>query len=203
MTPVAPQSHRTVLVVQDDEHIREVVALALELEGFAVDVATNSLRALDKVRRTAPAAVILDLNMPRMGGEDFLYAWRAGVEARGVPVVVISAASKALRADDLGVDAYIPKPFDIDDLVQRVASLVDAPTSSPIGEPPDVRVAELRDIAESLAHVLGMVLGTAEMLADDPPDPEERRALAARAVDSAHRGSALVRRLKHVVGTLE
>ncbi len=196
-------ARRTILVVDDDDDIRAVVALALELAGFEVDVATNGLQALDKVRRAAPTAVILDLNMPRMGGEDFLYAWRAGVEAPGVPVVVISAASDALRAGDLGVDAYLPKPFDINDLVQRVAHLVDAPVHAPVAAPRDARVDELRDIAEQLAQVLGVVLGAVEVLADDPPDPDERHAVTAGALASAQRGSALVRRLKHLVGHLD
>src|SRR5689334_16663432 len=99
---------RTVLVVEDDVDLRAVLRFALEDEGFVVESAGDGLSALQKVRQLTPDLIVLDLNMPRMGGEDFLYAWRSGFETPGVPVVVITAESQALRPGDLGVAAFFP-----------------------------------------------------------------------------------------------
>src|SRR5215207_3905267 len=121
---------RTVLVVEDDADLRAALRFALEDEGLAVEGAGDGLSALQKVRRLAPDLVILDLNMPRMGGEDFLYAWRTGVEAPGVPVIVITAESRALRPGDLGVAAFPSKPFDIQALLSYVRDLLAVPSQA-------------------------------------------------------------------------
>ncbi len=198
-----PQQRGTVLVVDDDVDTRAILRLALEDEGFTVDSAGDGLSALQKIRDATPDLIILDLNMPRMSGEDFLYAWRAGVETPGVPVIVITAASKALKPEDLGVDALLTKPFDLDVLARHVGRLVKSSPRSPVARSRDARTTELHDVTESLVKVMGVVLGTVELLADDPPDPNERRALTTRVLDSAQRGSALVRRLHRLVSTLE
>src|SRR5262245_53690339 len=92
----AVSERRTILVVEDDADVRDAVRFALEDERFAVESAGDGLSALQKVRQLAPDLVILDLNMPRMDGQDFLYAWRSGFETLGVPVIVITAEFRAL-----------------------------------------------------------------------------------------------------------
>ena len=72
-TPADP-GRRTVLVVEDDADILGMLQVSLELAGYEVESAADGLSALQKVRQATPDLVILDLNMPRMGGEDFLYA---------------------------------------------------------------------------------------------------------------------------------
>src|SRR5436190_366656 len=108
----------TVLVVDDDPDVRGVLTDAFKSEGFRVMTAANGMQALHRARDVAPDVVILDLNMPMMSGDAFLYAWRVGAETHGVPVVAISAAYPSLRPEDLGVDAFFPKPFEIDLLVR-------------------------------------------------------------------------------------
>ena len=200
--PLAPRDG-TVLVVDDDVDTRAVLRIALEEVGFTVDSAGDGLSALRKIREQTPAAVILDLNMPRMGGEDFLYAWRAGVETPGVPTIVISAAYKALRPEDLGVEAVFAKPFDIAKLVECVAGLVESSAPVFVTASRDARTTELREVAESLAQAMSVIVGNVELLEDAPPDPAARRATMVRAMDAAHRGSALVRRLSRLISTLD
>ena len=118
---------KTILVVEDDADIVAILRFALEGDGFVVDSAGDGLSALQKARQATPDLVILDLNMPRMGGEDFLYAWRTGVETPGVPVIVITAESPALRPSDLGVEAFLPKPFHLDTLLWHVRDLLAIP----------------------------------------------------------------------------
>jgi CheY-like chemotaxis protein len=193
---------RTILVVDDDQDVRALLQLALEDRGFNVESAGNGLAALEKVRERTPDLVILDLNMPSMGGEDFLYAWRAGVETRGVPVIVITATSDALRPADLGVEAVFAKPFDLEQLLWHISDLLALPSHLSVGARGDSRIAELGSVVGDLADVMSMLLATAEQLADAPNLSDEVRALTTTGLEAAHRASALVRRLTHGVGTL-
>jgi len=196
-----PTERKTILVVDDEAELRTTLRIALENEGFAFDSAGNGLAALQKVRERAPDLVILDLNMPHMGGEEFLYAWRAGVEARGVPVVVITATSDALKPTDLGVEAVLAKPFEIDNLLWHVRDLLALP--APAASRGHDSLVYARDIVEDLAQVMSTLLVTAEQIAEAPNVPDEVRPLATTALGTAHRASALVRRLVHIIGSPE
>ncbi len=202
MPPAAPQQDRTVLVVDDDVDTRAALRLALEDEGFTVDSAGDGLTALQKIRHQAPDAVILDLNMPRMRGEDFLYAWRAGVEAPGVPVIVITAVSRGARPQDLGVDAFLTKPFDLPTLVRHVRRLVEAAPEPQGAASGDTRVAELRDIADDLADAMAAVMTSTEEVAKARNIPDDLRPAAITGVGAAQRASTLVRRLQRIISTL-
>ncbi|HEV7663198.1 MAG TPA: response regulator [Chloroflexota bacterium] len=110
-----------VLVVDDDPAIRGLVADALRLEGYIVDIAAHGREALDAVRARRPATVILDLMMPVMDGFSFMEACHKEHLCRDVPIVVISAAQDVLRQlNDVTVHACIQKPFDLDYLVRTV-----------------------------------------------------------------------------------
>jgi two-component system, OmpR family, response regulator MprA len=186
-------------VVEDDEAIHAMLRLALELEGFAVESADDGLTALQKVRRVRPDLVVLDLNMPRMGGEDFLYAWRTGVEAPGVPVIVITAASQALRPQDLGVAACLPKPFNLDTLLWHVRDLLAIPPQARAAAGRDSREVEMAEVAEGLVAVMSTLLISVEQLATAPELPDVLSPLAAAGLDAAQRASALARRLDHLI----
>ena len=110
-----------ILVVDDDETIRETVAEALELDGFRVDTARNGAEALDRVLKEPPSGIILDLMMPVMTGWQFLERCRANGLCNGVPIVIMSAYSKLPEeAATLGVKGCIAKPFDLDLLVGAI-----------------------------------------------------------------------------------
>jgi len=152
--------------VDDDPNLCLLLTYALESEGFRVDVAANGMQALDKVRDAAPDAVILDLTMPIMGGDDFLYAWRSEVETRGVPVIAISEAFTGLRAADLGIAAFFPKPFDLGVLVRHLKDLLAFAPESPTAPDPGHRTRELHEVVGDLGNVVSSVLGSVELLAD-------------------------------------
>ncbi len=202
MPPAAPQQDHTILVVDDDVDTRAALRLALEDEGFTVDSAGDGLTALQKIRHQMPDAIILDLNMPRMGGEDFLYAWRAGVEAPSVPVIVITAVSRGVRAQDLGVDAFLTKPFDLPTLVRHVSRLVEPGPELQGAASGDTRVAELRDIADELADAMTAIMMSAEEVAKARNVPDDLRPAVVAGAGAAQRASTLVRRLQRVVDTL-
>ena len=113
-----------VLVVDDDAWMRELLADALEDEGYAVETAEGGTQALDMVARTVPDAIVLDIWMPSLDGFDFMRTPRANDRTRGVPVVAISAAYPERAALDLGVQEFVAKPFEVSALVEAVRRAV-------------------------------------------------------------------------------
>jgi CheY-like chemotaxis protein len=119
-----------VLVVDDDEVIRQLITLNLELEGFEVYEAVDGADALRKVLEVRPCVVTLDVMMPNLDGWDAAARLRSNPETADVKVVLLSARAQEAdvrRGTRLGVDAYLTKPFDPDDLVEVVRRLAGIP----------------------------------------------------------------------------
>ena len=112
-----------VLVVEDDQSIRELVVYALGDEGYEVDEALDGRSALDLIAQRRPDVIILDMKMPGMDGWEFarIYRQRHGHQT---PIIVFTAAADvATRAAEVGAEAFVSKPFDLDALLERVATL--------------------------------------------------------------------------------
>lgn len=109
-----------ILVVEDDEGILSTLELVLVEEGYRVVTAADGAAALDIVERQKPALILLDMKMPVMDGWAFARAYRDKPEPRAPVLVVTAARDAAQRAKEVGADAYLPKPFDIDDLIELV-----------------------------------------------------------------------------------
>jgi CheY-like chemotaxis protein len=120
------QNVKQVLVVDDEEPIRAIVAEALSDEGYRVLTAPNGADALELVRAAEPDGVLLDLMMPVLDGWGFLNACRQEELCGKTPVLVMSAYRKLAEAapTELRVDRYLAKPFEIDDLIEAVKELV-------------------------------------------------------------------------------
>jgi CheY-like chemotaxis protein len=119
-----------VLVVDDDDVIRQLICLNLELEGFEVYQAADGLDALEKVREVDPAVVTLDIMMPKLDGWDAAARLRSDPATAHVRVVLLSARAQEAdlkRGSRLGVDYYLTKPFDPDELVAIVQRLAETP----------------------------------------------------------------------------
>ena len=100
----------------------ETVTAILALEGYAVETATNGREALEKVGRVRPKLVLLDMRMPVMDGWGFAREMKARGET--VPIVVMTAAQDARRwANEIGAAAFVPKPFEVLDLLDTVERL--------------------------------------------------------------------------------
>jgi CheY-like chemotaxis protein len=117
---------RTVMVVEDDALIREIVVQILACEGFATIVARNGAEALRRLREehVHPALILLDLMMPVMNGQQFRAEQLKDPALAGIPVVVMSASDEG----DVSAEAHIGKPFEIDVLLDAVSRF--APSSS-------------------------------------------------------------------------
>ena len=115
-----------VLVVDDDDVIRQLICVNLELEGFQVHVAVDGQDALDQVKQVRPHVVTLDIMMPRLDGWETATRLRADPETADIRVILLSARAQEAdlrRGDRIGVDAYLTKPFDPDELIDTVRRL--------------------------------------------------------------------------------
>jgi CheY-like chemotaxis protein len=115
-----------VLVVDDDEAVRQIVTLNLQFEGFEVATAVDGQDCLEQVGEVRPDVVVLDIMMPRLDGWETLARLRADPATAGLKVLVLSARAMEAdlrRGDRAGVDAYMTKPFDPDELVRTVRGL--------------------------------------------------------------------------------
>ena len=112
---------QAVLVVDDDEAVRELVATILEEEGYAVRTASSGSEALSVTRQERPAVVLMDVIMPGLDGLSTCGRMRADEQLAALPVVLMS--SGPVTGDELRrcrADTFLPKPFDITRLVDEV-----------------------------------------------------------------------------------
>ncbi|MDH6112797.1 CheY-like chemotaxis protein [Kitasatospora sp. MAP12-15] len=115
-----------VLVVDDNEAIRRLIKVNLELEGFEVVTAADGAECLEVVRRVKPDVVTLDVMMPRLDGLRTAAQLRAREQTARLPIAIVSACTPADldRGESVGVDGYLGKPFDPEDLVALVRRLM-------------------------------------------------------------------------------
>lgn len=126
-------AHQTVLVVDNDQAICDVLQQALEFEGYSVKCALLSADALEAIRTGGIDLVILDLRMAYPDGLVVCRSVRDLERERGghLPIIVQSAAGDGERESALaaGADQYVTKPFDLDQLLELVASYLPTPAS--------------------------------------------------------------------------
>jgi DNA-binding response OmpR family regulator len=114
---------KPVLVVEDDESTRDLLARCLELGGIPVVTASNGEEGLERLAREEPSLILLDLNMPVMDGEQFRRVQLRDSRLSGIPTILVTAVHNATqRARELGV-GLLPKPFNLDELLWVVRSI--------------------------------------------------------------------------------
>ena len=118
MTP--SHGHCPVLIVEDDEDLREMMAQLLTIEGYDAATVANGREALDYLSHAArPHLILLDLMMPVMDGWEFRRHQKADPKLAPVPVIVLSALDPS-RADAVDAAAFLKKPLDFDRLLDLV-----------------------------------------------------------------------------------
>lgn len=113
-----------ILVVDDEQHMIDLIRMNLELEGFQVIEATNGIDALDQVRKHIPDLIILDIMMPQLDGFEVLKMLR---EFSSVPVIMLTAKGEEedkVHGLELGADDYVTKPFGARELISRVKAVL-------------------------------------------------------------------------------
>lgn len=116
-----------VLLVDDEPGVRESVQAYLEESGFTVEVASNAIEGWEKLQKLVPEVVITDIMMPEVDGYQFLQQMREDHRFKGLPVLFLTAkgmTTDRIQGYDAGCDAYLPKPFDPDELESIVKNLV-------------------------------------------------------------------------------
>jgi two-component system, chemotaxis family, chemotaxis protein CheY len=124
---MAPNSRCPVLIVEDDGDLREMMAQLLTIEGFQATTVANGREALEYLNTGArPDVILLDLMMPVMDGWEFARRLHERTPPLNIPILVLSAARLPTeRLTVLGARAVLAKPFDVDELLDQVARLVD------------------------------------------------------------------------------
>ncbi len=113
-----------ILNVDDDPQARRALRIALVARGFEVDDAVNGEEAIEKLRVERPEVILLDMLLPGISGVETCRAIRACWD---VPIIVVSArklAKERTQAFEAGADQYITKPFDVEELITRIRSVM-------------------------------------------------------------------------------
>jgi DNA-binding response OmpR family regulator len=119
---------RTIVVVEDEQEMIDLIELILSRRGFDVVGANGGVQGLKAIREHKPDLVLLDLMMPEMDGWQVYQQLKADVDTENIPVIVVTAKAqnidKVLGLHIAKVDDYIPKPFSLEELVSRVESVL-------------------------------------------------------------------------------
>lgn len=115
-----------VLVVDDNQVLRQLIKVNLELDGFEVVTAADGAACLDVVHTVRPDAITLDVVMPKLNGIRTAERLRADPRTRHIPLAIVSGCAElgAEPGELVRVDAFLAKPFEPDDLVEMVRGLV-------------------------------------------------------------------------------
>lgn len=122
-----PGPNALVLVVEDDPDLGDAIVMYFKEEGLEAKLARDGEQAMRMVDDHSPAVMVLDLMMPRRDGFSVLRELRADGRITSLPVIVVTAIfglSERLYATELGAVDYVTKPFELDELVSRVRSLL-------------------------------------------------------------------------------
>jgi len=125
---MADTNKRTIVVVEDEQEMIDLIELILSRRGFDVVGANGGVQGLKAIREHKPDLVLLDLMMPEMDGWQVYQQLKADVDTENIPVIVVTAKAqnidKVLGLHIAKVDDYIPKPFSLEELVSRVETVL-------------------------------------------------------------------------------
>ena len=113
-----------VLIVEDDDSIREIVHRVLEDEGYTIQLAENGVRGMEQFYLTLPDLIVMDVKMPEMDGWEMLQRLR---EISGCPVIMLTvfgSTDDIIKGLELGADDYLVKPFGVQERTARVSAVL-------------------------------------------------------------------------------
>ena len=118
---------QTILAVDDDVDILDLLEISLDSDGYNVITAVNGLDAIEKAKSHVPDLILLDLMMPKMDGFEVIDNLRSNSQTRAIPVIMLTARAlinEKLQGLDAGADDYITKPFDLKELTARIKAVL-------------------------------------------------------------------------------
>jgi len=157
--PATAPAAKHILVVDDEANITDVLRLGLEHDGYAIEVASNGLEALQSAERARPDLIILDVMLPLLDGLEVCRRLRSSIRTADVPILMLSAKDEVddrVVGLETGADDYLPKPFVYRELRARVHALLRR---------------QQRDAADAVVSSGGVVLNqdTREVTRDGQP----------------------------------
>jgi CheY-like chemotaxis protein len=126
MSEMDVQGEGSVLVVDDEPQVAWVLRFSLEHEGYRTYTASNGVEALEEVEKHHPTVMVLDLMMPEMDGWAVLREMTKLPSEERPRVIIVSALTgpdDKAKATELGADAFVPKPFDVEELIGVLGGL--------------------------------------------------------------------------------
>ena len=155
------------LLVDDEPGLRDAVQAYLTDSGFTVDVAPNAKVGWELLEKRLPDLVISDIMMPQVDGYQFLKQMREDARFSNLPVVFLTARGMTkdrFRAITLGVDAYLSKPFDPDELVAIVTNILERRTAvASVNDTTDIA-----DLASQVAEIKSILTSRPSLTATSP-----------------------------------
>lgn len=117
---------KMILLIDDDIDLQQLTKVTLKARGYIVETANNGLEGLSKLEIIKPDLIILDMNMPKLGGLGFYQKICKGQDRALYPVLVLTARTNLEQLlTQMNVDGFIAKPFEIDELLQRVDAIIE------------------------------------------------------------------------------
>lgn len=116
---------KKIMICDDDQGILDVLEMMLEIEGYQVFTESNSTNLMNEIKLTSPDLLLMDLWMPVLSGDQLLKAIRTSKDFEKLPVIILSASVDGSEiASDAGADAFIAKPFNLEDVINSVHSML-------------------------------------------------------------------------------
>ncbi|MBD2523271.1 PAS domain S-box protein [Nostoc sp. FACHB-133] len=128
--PVVNKNRKTILVVDDDANIRELLRQQLENEGYNVQEGKDGVDAIHQIKIARPDLILLDVMMPQINGFDVAAVLKNDPQTADIPIIILSIIENKERGYHIGIDRYLTKPINTEKLLNEIGSLLYQGTSS-------------------------------------------------------------------------
>lgn len=117
---------KVILLIDDDIDLQQLTKIALKSRGYVVETANNGLEGLVKLETLKPDLIVLDMNMPKLGGLGFYQKICNGQDRPPYPVLVLTARTNLEQLlMQMNIDGFMGKPFEIDELLSKVEAILE------------------------------------------------------------------------------
>lgn len=161
--PGSPEGGKSILVVDDEAHIRELLRQELEAQGYGVHEAKDGLEAVEQAKKERPDLIILDVMMPGINGFDVAAVLKNDPATMDIPIIIHSIVDDVERGYRIGVDRYLKKPVDTEELLRNIGELLSRGASHKKVFVVDEDESLVKTLSEALRmrgyHVVGMCNG--------------------------------------------